>query len=141
MPTAHQQGNERRCNGRILERRREEVTLEMMHPDQRQVTAPGEGLPVHHANEQGAHEARRHRDRDPVEVTQRHPRLGERPIHHRRDCLHVRPARQLRHDAPEDGVHILRQDDQALERGDTTVSVYDGCRGFIARGFDAEDVH
>jgi len=34
-------------------------------------------------------------------------------VNHRRDGLHVRPARQLGHHAAEHGVHVLRQDDEA----------------------------
>ena len=43
-------------------------------------------------------------------------RVGERPLHHRADRLHVRPAGELRHDAAEDPVDVLGEDHQARER-------------------------
>ena len=56
-------------------------------------------------------------DRYPVELRQSNPRVGQRAVHYRSDGLHVGPAGQLRHDAAEGPVYVLRQNDQPGELG------------------------
>ena len=113
----------------------------MMHPDERQVEAPRQRLPVHDADQQGADQARGRRHGDAVEAPDSDAGFIEGAIHHRRDRLHMRAAGELRHDTAEDRVHVLRQDHQALERGDAARRRHDGGGGLVTRGLDAQDAH
>ena len=51
------------------------------------------------------------------------------------------PCRELRHDAAEDAVDVLRQDDERAQRRPVAVAVEHGGGRLVARGLDAEHAH
>jgi hypothetical protein len=102
------------------------VTFEMVNADEREVSAPCQRLPVHHADEERPHQARCRCDSDAVQAADPHAGVIQCAVHHRRDGLHMCPARELGHDTAEDGVHVLREDHQALQRGDASVKRHHG---------------
>ena len=54
---------------------------------------------------------------DAIDLARGGARVRQRPVHHRTDGADVGPAGQLGHDAAEDAVNVLREDDQPAERG------------------------
>ena len=94
----------------VFERGREEMSFHVMHADHRHAARERERLAERHAHEQRADESGRIRHRDGVDVGR--TRIGERLLDHRHDRREVRARRDLRHDAAEHAMHVLRQDDE-----------------------------
>jgi hypothetical protein len=85
------------------------MTFEMVDSYQRQVQAEGQGLSIHHTDQERPHQTGSGSHRDTVDLLQLHSGLLQRTVDHRSDSLHMGSAGQLRHDAAEDAVHVLGQ--------------------------------
>ena len=135
MAARDEEGDERGREVAVLQCRREQMAFHVMDADERPVARVGERLGIHDADEQRAREARARSDRDGVYRRHRDARFRDGAIHDRGQRGEVRAARQLRHDAAEHLVHVLRQDDQACELA------IDQNRGrrLVAGRLDAED--
>jgi hypothetical protein len=107
VATAYQKTDEGGRQFTILEGGSEEMTFEMIHPDQGTIETKGQGLPVHHANEQRSNKARPGRDGNSLDVFQLDSGLSQRLFDHGTHRLHMGAAGQLGHDAPKDFVNIL----------------------------------
>ena len=139
MAPRHEQGDKGRGQVRILECGCEQMPFHVMHPDQLAVSRVGERLCVHDADKQRSDQPGSLGHRHGIHRAPRHPRLGERAFHHRRQRAEVGATRQLRYDAAEHLVHVLRQDDEPRELGTPAIAHEDGRRGLVAGRFDAED--
>ena len=111
-----EQRRERRHGVAMLERRREEMSFHVMHADHRNAARERERLGEAHADEQRADEPRRVRHRDGVESLEPIVRVGERALDDRHDRREMRARRDLGDDAAEDAMHVLREDDERVER-------------------------
>ena len=67
--------------------------------------------------------------------------VGERALDHRHDRREVRARRDLRHDAAEDSMHVLREDDERLQRRRRRRFPKHRGRRLVARRLDAENAH
>ena len=105
----------------MLERRGEEMPFHVMHADHRNSARERERLGVAHADEQRADEAGRVRHGDRIDGVA--AGVGDRALDDGHDRREVRARRDLGHDAAKDPMHVLRQDDERLERDVVTRSV------------------
>ena len=98
----------------MLERRGEQMSLHVVHADHRNPSRERERLGVAHTDEQRADEAWRVRHRDGVDRSA--ARVGDRAFDDGHDRREMRARRDLGHDAAEDPMHVLRENDQRVER-------------------------
>ena len=119
----------------VLERGAEQVPLHVMDAEEGKPAREGVGLGPVHAREQGADQPgpRRHADARDVRVV--NLRLAHGVPHHRVERADVLAGGDLRHDAPERGVRVLRGDREAPD----PVLIHDRGRGLVARGLDSEN--
>ena len=119
----------------VLERGAEQVSLHVMDAEERQPAREGVGLGPVHAREQGPDQPgpRRHADAGDVRVVD--VRLSHGVPHHRAERADVLAGGDLRHDAPERGVRVLRRDRETPD----PVLIDDGGGGLVARRLDSED--
>jgi hypothetical protein len=141
VPTRDEQRGEGRGRPRMLQRRRKEMPFHVMHANDGLAGRVGEGLGVAHANEQRADEPRGVRDRNGIDVIERHPCIRERLLRHGDNRGEMLARGNLGHHATEEAVHILRENHQRVERRRARRTTHDGGRGFVAGALDAEDAH
>ena len=99
----------------------------------------GERLRKADADKQGTNEAGRVRHRHRIDVVQRQPGVGHRALHNGHDGRQVLPRRDLRYHAPEDAMHVLRQDDERLHCDFIARAVQHGCGRLVTRRLDAKN--
>ena len=107
VAAAHEQPDEGRSEGRVLQRGREEVPFHMMDAEERLAQRPGQPLAVHRPDEEGADQSRALGRRDPVDRLERGTRFAERLVDDVRQGSEMGPTRQLRDHAAEYAVHVL----------------------------------
>ena len=139
VAAGHEQGREWRHRLRMLERLREDVSLEMVHGNNRNAESKRERLGVTHADEQRADEPGRIGDANGVNVRRGHAGVGQRPRDDRHDGGQVSARRNLRHYAAKNAVDVLRENHQRIHARVVAGAAEHGRRGFVAGGFDAED--
>ena len=122
---------------RILEERRVEVGLEVVHPDERHVPHERQRLGRAHADEQRADQTRADGGGDGVDAGVLDAGLDDGLGDDRHDQLDVGAAGDLGHDAAEAGVQIdLARHHRRQHVG---AADHDGRRRLVARRLDAED--
>ena len=114
MSAGDEQRGERRNGVAMLERGREEMPLHVVHADHRNPARERERLGEAHADEQRADESRRVRHRNGVDRVA--AGVGNRAFDDRHDRREMRARRDLGHDAAENPMHVLRENDERLER-------------------------
>ncbi len=135
VASRNEQRHERRREIAIFDRRREEVPFHVVHADEVAIAGKCERLGVDDADEQRPGEPGPGRYRDRIDRRGREACFRERAVDDGRESREVRPARQLGHDAAEDLVNVLRQNDETRQ-----LAVHqNGGRRFVARRLDAED--
>ena len=122
---------------RVEQPRRVDVPFEVVHPDQRLVVDPGEGLREVDANEQRSGEPGPVRDGHRLDVVPRHAGAGPRLVQDRHDPAQVGSGRHLRDDAPGRSVERdLGGNDVGV---DPPAALDDRDAGLVARQFEGED--
>ena len=127
-------GNPRR---RILQQRRQQVALQVMHADGRQPPAIGQGLRQRRAGQQRADQARARRVGNAAEFSGAGPGRRQGLAHQRQQAAHVVARGQLRHDAAVEPVQVdlaveaVRQ--QAAHRWSSTATALSSQEDSIAR--------
>ncbi len=139
VATGHEQGHEWPLQIRALQKRCEEMALEMVYPDERD--APGEcvGLRGRQSDQQGSDQSRatRHRDPEDLWIERVQTGLGEGPANDGADGGDVGATGQFRHDPAKGPVLVNRRLDH---RGmHVELLVDDGRRRFVTTGLDSED--
>ena len=140
VSAAHEQAQEReirvgkRTVGQVDEVR-EDVPLQVVHLDHRDVARDGESLGEGDPHEQRSEQSGTARESDGVELVGRDACFAQRRVHHGDDVLLVRPRCQFGDDAAVLHVHGLRGDDVRQQH----VAAQHRRRGVVARGFDAEN--
>jgi hypothetical protein len=100
-----------------------DVTLQMVDRDQRQATGSGNCLGRADPDQERPDQARPGGGGNGVDLVQRHPRLPQRRLDHRRGQLQVVTRRHLRHHSPEPlvggglGGDQVAEDPRAVEDG------------------------
>ena len=118
---------------------REEVTDEVIDPDDRKPAHERDGLGRLDPDEERADEPGPSRDGDRVDRAEASVHGGERLLDHRHHVDEVRARRELRHDAAVGSVHGgLARDDVGDDR---PVLAHHGGGGLVARRLDAQDQH
>ena len=88
------------------------MSLHVMDADDGNIEGIRECFGEAHADEQGANEPGAVRDRDRVDVIATDTCIGERVLDHGHQRGDMRARRDLGHDAAEDPMYVLRQDDE-----------------------------
>ena len=120
-----------------FETRRDEVGLDVVHPDPWDPARQREPLCELDPDEERSHEPRSQGDRDRVDLVDVQPCGVERLLHHAWKERDVCPRRQLGHHAAVLDMDILRRHDV---REDPPV-FHDRGASVIAGSFDSEDSH
>ncbi len=140
MSAAHQKRDEGRREVGRFQRRCEEMAFEVMDPDHWLAQPVREPLAVHETHQERPDQARPGGDRDAIQLGEPDTGLGQGALDHRPDGAKMLPAGELGNDPAEHSVDILRENDQTTEGGAIAFDAENGSRGFVAAGFQSEDV-
>ena len=114
-----------------------DVRLDVMDGHQRLPVHPGPTLGRGDTHEQRPDQARLGGDGDGIDVRRAHAGLVKRLVDDRQDLLEVGAAGELGDDAAVERVHGRLAVDDGGE--DVSAAADDGCCGFVAGAFDAEE--
>jgi hypothetical protein len=129
--------HERRLEAFLGQQVGEDVALEVVHADERDVQSHRHRLPRRIADEEGADQTGTPRRRHGVQVTHPHAGLMQGLLDDDRHLLDVCARRDLRNDAAELRMELGLGRDHV--RQDLASAAQHRDRGFVARRFDAED--
>ncbi len=116
-----------------------DVPLDVIHGDQRDPTRERQRLGVGNADQQRSDQSRSFGNGDRGEIFEACRGFLEREAHRRHDGAQVLTRGKLRNHAAEAGMRRHLRGDHG---GENARAVFDhGCRGLIARGFDAQNTH
>src|SRR5689334_9481389 len=118
----------------MLECRREEMSLHVMHANERNSTREREGFCVADSHEESTDQTGSCSHCDCVEIIELYRRIVQCALHHRHDAGQVRARRDLGYNSTEDFMNILRENHQRLELYIVAGSAKDRCRRLVARG-------
>ena len=136
MSAGRDEGQKRRLQLRVRQKRRRDVAADVVHRDERLVQGKGKRLAEVRADEQRTDKARRTGRRDRVHVVLIHAGVRKRLLGHAHDRLHMAARGNLGHDAAVERVgrdlrvHDVRQHFPSV--------LDDGGRRFIAGGLDSK---
>jgi hypothetical protein len=132
-----QQHDQRQLQGLVLEERRVQVCLHVVHADERHAPCHRQRLGGRHADQQRTHQTRADRARHRVDATRLDTRLDDRSSHDRVEQIEMGAAGDLRDDTPVLGVQVDLCRDDARQH---VVTAHHQCSGgLVATRFDAED--
>ena len=134
-----EQRDERERRRGLREKRREQVSLQVMHADHRHAEPVSEPGGDARADEQRARKPRPFGVRDRVHLIESRTRVGEHAPHERQRAADVIARGELRHDAAVFGVQRGLRVNFVREQAARAVVQRDAC--LIAGGFDSQHQH
>ncbi|OIQ78955.1 beta-galactosidase YesZ [mine drainage metagenome] len=136
VPARHEQRNEGEIQRRVRQQRRQQMTFEVVHAQQRPVGGQRQRRGQPGTDQQRAGQTGTLRVGDHVDVAQRAAGVGQRALHQRQRARDVVARRQLRDDAAVIAVH---RDLRVQRVGEQPVRAVVDCHaGLVARRFQAE---
>jgi hypothetical protein len=127
-----------RQRDRALELHRQEVALEMVDADERQLPRVGDGLGRAQADEQRADQSGTVGGGDGIDLVERERRLVQRALDRRRQCAHVAARGELGDDAAVGAVDVVLRGDDAGAH--LAIDQHRG-GGVVARALDGQHSH
>ena len=121
----------------VVQEVRVEVTLEVVHPDERNAEYGGDRLRLGDADEERPDQARSDRRSDRIDIPEREVCIAKRLADSGGQCLDVGARRDLGNDAAVLAVEIDLADDHVAE--DVAPALDHGRGGFVARRLDREN--
>src|SRR5436190_4514101 len=115
----------------MLECGSEEVPFHMMDTEQRDVAREGERLSVADADEQGAYKSGGVGDRNRIEIIEAKSGFAQGAIDDRNDAGEMRPRGNLRDDAAEHAMDVLRENHQRFLTHIVAVAFQHGSRRLV----------
>jgi hypothetical protein len=112
MATGDQE-TEKREGHLLLKPHGEQMTFEMVHPDQGQVFRRGQGFGHRHPNQQGTNQPRPTGHGDAIELLELDPGGVESLIDNRQDVAQVVAGGQFRHNPTIRAMHLVLRGDDA----------------------------
>ena len=122
-----------------LERGREQVTLQMMHPHRRQPPGGSERAGERGPGQQRADQARAGRVGDAVEVGRTGIGVAQHPVDERQQALDMVPRGELGDHPAVDAVQFHLREERMRQQPPPIVE--DGGGGLVAGGFEGKDAH
>ncbi len=135
----HLQRDIREPRGARFERRRQQVALEVVHPDHRRAQRVAQRARHAGAHQQRPDQAGSRRIGNPVNGLQRKSGLRQGLFDHRQEARDVVARGQFRHHAAMGGMQRHLAEDPV--RDEAALAVIDGDGRLVAGGFDAKDHH
>jgi ribosomal protein L37AE/L43A len=136
MASRYQQGNMRKGRGFRFEQRRQQMPLEVVHTDCRDVPGIGQTSRQRGTCKQCADETRPRGVSNAVEICRKCRRLCHSAPYDWQQSTNVIPRRELRHDAAEHPMQIDLA--EYLMRKQAPFAIQHGDGAFIARGFNGQ---
>ncbi len=116
-----------------------DVAFDVVYGDERKAAGEAQRLGVGEPDQKRPHQARPHRGGDGGQIFELRTGAFQRLAHHRHDGPQMLARGQLRNDAAILAVGAHLRGDHGREY-DFAI-FYHGCRGLVARGFNAENAH
>ncbi len=141
MSARDEQADEWRHRVAMLERGGEQVRLHVVHTDHRQIPRYGDCLAEAHPHQKRPDQAGCMGNSHCFQILQRAFGLDQRLLNSRHQSSQVRARRQLRHNAAEHPMDVLRENDQRTHVRGISASIHDGGGRLITRSLDSEHPH
>ena len=135
----HEQREKRELRRLVLEHRREQVRFHVMHGERRDPESESHACCERAPDHERSDQSRAGRISDRLQIGHVEARLSQHVTNHRREPRGMVARSQLGDDATE-GLVYLDLAEQRL-RQQAAVRIVNGDAGFVAAGFDTEDVH